>query len=123
MAGGKRNCDSNIAERFQILHMVPRLASGLSFAVLTLSLFAITSWAGVGGSISGTIKDASGALVPNVDVTATNVGTGVQHQGATNGQGFYSFVDLPVGHYNITIQNPDSNPISVPASPWTPTAR
>ena len=110
MAGGKRNCDSNIAERFQILHMVPRLASGLSFAVLTLSLFAITSWAGVGGSISGTIKDASGALVPNVDVTATNVGTGVQHQGATNGQGFYSFVDLPVGHYNITIQKPGFKP-------------
>jgi hypothetical protein len=66
--------------------------------------FALDSWAGVGGSVSGTVRDASNAVVPNAAVNATNVETGVPHQAATNGQGFYSFPDLPIGRYNIAIQ-------------------
>ncbi len=74
------------------------------FFVLFLALCTVNSWAGIGGSVSGTVKDASSAVVPNATVNATNVETGVQHQGATNGQGFYSFASLPVGHYNVAIK-------------------
>jgi hypothetical protein len=49
-------------------------------------------------------------VVPNVDVSAINVETGVQHHGATNGQGFYSFVSLPIGHYNMAIQKAGFKP-------------
>jgi hypothetical protein len=86
----------------------PRLSSVrlsslfLSFAFLMF--FTLDSWAGVGGSVSGTVRDASNAVVPNATVNATNAETGVPHQIATNGQGFYSFPDLPIGHYNIAIQ-------------------
>ena len=73
-------------------------------------LFSLNSWAGVGGSVSGTIKDTSNAVVPNASVSATNIETGVLHQAATNGQGFYSFADLPIGHYNITIQKTGFKP-------------
>src|ERR1035438_3229500 len=102
MADTKRNCGLNIS------HMFQRLAPGLSFAILIL--FAITSWAGVGGSISGTVKDASGAVVPNAGVNVINVETGVQHQTATNGQGFYSFANLPIGRYSIAIQKTGFKP-------------
>jgi hypothetical protein len=69
-------------------------------------LDAVDSWAGVGGSVSGTVKDASNAVVPNGSVKATNSATGVQQQVTTNGRGFYSFPDLPIGHYNIAIEKP-----------------
>ncbi len=60
--------------------------------------------AGTGGSVSGTVKDASGAVVPDATVRADNLDTGVQVRGATNGRGFYSFPELPVGRYTIAIE-------------------
>src|SRR5580698_1744907 len=73
-------------------------------------LLALNCWAGTGGSVSGTVKDASNAVVTNAAVTATNVETGVLLQVTTNGQGFYSFPDLAIGRYNITIQKTGFNP-------------
>ncbi|MGA8488817.1 MAG: carboxypeptidase regulatory-like domain-containing protein [Terriglobales bacterium] len=60
--------------------------------------------------MSGTVKDVSNAVVTNATVNATNVVNGVQHQIATNSQGFYSFPDLAIGRYNITIQKTGFNP-------------
>ncbi len=67
-------------------------------------LAAVDSRAGAGGSVSGTVKDVSGAVVPDATVNATNVDTAVRVWVATNGRGFYSFPGLPVGRYNITIR-------------------
>ena len=78
------------------------LVSCVSFTVLLF--FAINSWAGLGGSVSGTVKDASNAVVPKATVTATNIATGVRQQVTTNDRGFYSFPDLPVGRYSIAIE-------------------
>ena len=60
--------------------------------------------AGTGGSVSGTVKDVSGAVVPDATVSAKNLDTGVQVRVATNGRGFYSFPDLPVGRYTVAIE-------------------
>jgi hypothetical protein len=78
----------------------------LFLSALFLALFSLSlnSWAGIGGSILGTVKDTSSAVVPNAIINATNIHTGVQNQATTNGQGFYSFTNLPVGFYNIAIQ-------------------
>jgi hypothetical protein len=85
---------------------------GIPFLVVfaLITLFTVNSWAGVGGSVAGIVKDASDAVVPNASVSATNVETGVQHQAATNGQGFYSFANLPIGRYNIAIQKTGYQP-------------
>ena len=61
-------------------------------------------FAGVTASISGTVKDPSGAAIAGATVTATNVGTGIATTQTSNGQGFYSFQSLPLGHYNIEAQ-------------------
>jgi outer membrane receptor protein involved in Fe transport len=58
----------------------------------------------VGGSVSGAIKDPSGALVPGVTVTATNTVLGTIFTTTTDGQGLYSFPKLPVGRYDVTMQ-------------------
>src|ERR1700678_2737505 len=62
------------------------------------------SWAESGGRVSGTVKDTSNAIVRNASVTAKNLDTGVEIGVATNGSGFYSFPDLPVGKYNISVE-------------------
>src|ERR1700723_1883212 len=84
----------------------PRPILGLVFVLFS----SMNSWAGVGGSISGTIKDTSSAVIPNATVAAIDVATGVRRQAATNGQGFYSFSVLPVGRYDIAIQKTGFKP-------------
>ncbi len=52
-------------------------------------------------SITGTITDASGAIVPNVKVTATNTATNQAYSATTNEAGVYNILFLPVGNYNV----------------------
>jgi hypothetical protein len=61
-------------------------------------------FAGVTASISGTVKDPSGASIAGATVTATNTETGISKTQTTNGQGFYSFQSLPLGKYTIDVQ-------------------
>jgi hypothetical protein len=58
----------------------------------------------VAGSISGTIKDISGGVIPGVTVTATHTALGTQVSTTTDAQGSYSFPQLPVGQYELLIQ-------------------
>jgi hypothetical protein len=53
------------------------------------------------GSILGTVKDASGAVLPGVSVTATNVDTNVSRTEVTDSRGEYSLPFLPVGTYRV----------------------
>jgi hypothetical protein len=59
--------------------------------------------AGVGGSISGTVRDTSGGVVPKATVTATNTGTRIRRIVATDDKGFYSFASLPIGNYDLEV--------------------
>lgn len=54
------------------------------------------------GSINGTVKDASGAVVQGAKVTIRNTGTNLELTSATNNDGSFSFVDLPLGTYAVT---------------------
>jgi carboxypeptidase family protein/TonB-dependent receptor-like protein len=74
------------------------------FAVVATLLRSPVALAQVSGSISGTIKDSSGGVVPGVTVTATNVAVATQFSVTTDAQGFYSLPKLPVGRYDLLIQ-------------------
>ncbi|HEY0703204.1 MAG TPA: carboxypeptidase regulatory-like domain-containing protein [Candidatus Acidoferrales bacterium] len=76
--------------------------AGILALVLALTT-AVSLFAGVTASISGTVTDPSGATVPGASVTATNVDTGVVTTLSTNGAGFYSFQALPLGTYTIGV--------------------
>ena len=56
--------------------------------------------------ITGTVTDATGALVPGAMVTAKNEGTGVTYAQTTTEAGLYGFPSLPVGPYTITVALP-----------------
>ncbi len=67
-------------------------------------LSAALAWASVGGSIAGTVKDPSGRVLPNADVTLRESGTGLSYQARTDSRGLYTFPVLPVGHYELHVQ-------------------
>ena len=54
------------------------------------------------GEIRGTVTDPTGAVVPGVTVTLTNVDTGVTKDFITDSAGIYDTVSTPPGNYNIT---------------------
>ena len=57
------------------------------------------------GTISGFIKDPSGATVPNAKVTVRN-NTAVERQVATNESGYYTITNLPPGLYTLSAEAP-----------------
>ncbi len=99
MAGTTRNHLTGFSR--QRLRSSGRLALRLSLSFVLL--LAVDAWAGVGGSISGTITDSSGAVVVKASVTATNTDTGIHLATATDDKGFYSFPNLPIGHYEMGV--------------------
>ncbi|MFN7992452.1 MAG: TonB-dependent receptor [Bryobacteraceae bacterium] len=73
-------------------------------ALLAALLFATAAWAASDrGELQGTITDPQGALVPNVQVTVTNVDTGVATKLTTNSVGFYYAPDLVPGTYRVRL--------------------
>jgi len=58
------------------------------------------------GSIVGTVKDTSGALVPGASVTLTNTGTAAIKTTPTDQHGDYSFLNLNPGKYQVTVVAP-----------------
>src|SRR5262245_55330300 len=61
------------------------------------SAFTQTSNATVGGTVS----DETGALIPGVEITATNTATGIVSTVITNEAGAYQFASLQTGTYTI----------------------
>jgi outer membrane receptor protein involved in Fe transport len=55
-----------------------------------------------GGAIEGTVTDESGAVLPGVNVTIRNTGTGVVRETQTDAAGVYRAPLLPVGNYEVT---------------------
>jgi hypothetical protein len=53
------------------------------------------------GSITGTVTDPKGAVIAGVQVTATNVDTGVTSSEMTNASGIYSIRFLHIGRYKV----------------------
>jgi len=73
--------------------------------VVALSLFCVAAWLHsqnvTSCSITGTITDSTGAVVPAVQVTITNQATGLSQTESSNGNGFYDAESLAPGDYSI----------------------
>ena len=53
------------------------------------------------GTITGTVADESGAVIPNANITITNKATGVGRSANTNAEGYFSAVALLAGDYEV----------------------
>ena len=77
-----------------------------SFFLLLVMLFTCFTPAALAqstASLNGTITDATGAVVPNAKVVATNQATGVESATQTDTEGGYLFPSLPIGIYRIQV--------------------
>src|SRR5690242_862039 len=77
--------------------------TGIGLVLALIFLFAGTASAQVDqGTITGTVTDLTGAVVPNAQVTLTNTGTGLVLQSATNKSGTYVFSPVKIGSYTVS---------------------
>jgi hypothetical protein len=59
-----------------------------------------------GGTISGTVLDTSGRVIPDARVSITNLATGINRSVTTNGDGFYIAPNLLPASYELTFTAP-----------------
>src|SRR5438045_7162370 len=72
--------------------------------IVSASIFALTcttAWAQATAQISGAVRDQSGAVLPGVEVTATQTQTGIARTTVTNETGSYALPNLPLGPYRL----------------------
>ncbi|HEV7860002.1 MAG TPA: carboxypeptidase regulatory-like domain-containing protein [Pyrinomonadaceae bacterium] len=81
----------------QLLHLL--------LALLLLSISLQVMGQSTTGSISGTISDQKEGLLPNATVTARNVETNATRTAQTDSNGRYSFENLAVGPYELTVES------------------
>jgi len=53
------------------------------------------------GEIRGTVTDSTGAVIPGVVITITNLATGVVQRATTGATGLYDAPSVPVGEYSV----------------------
>jgi hypothetical protein len=80
------------------------LAVAMLFAFLALSPTAVAQL--LYGSLTGTVTDARGALLPNAHVTALEVSKGISRDAQTDASGIYLITDLVPGTYQVTVAAP-----------------
>jgi hypothetical protein len=91
--------------RNEMVHSVKRLFARCWWlvAVLIFASFASIQAQQITGSIAGTVKDQTGAVVNTANAKATNVDTGYSRVAPTNGYGQYRIDYLPVGKYSVEV--------------------
>ena len=80
------------------LRLVAALGCLTLFGSVSTTAFAQVD---ISASLTGLVADQNGAVIPNAEVVAQNVDTGVQARAVSNGLGSYQFVSLAAGTYTV----------------------
>lgn len=84
-----------------------RLIQSFAFVVLSGAMAAFPAQAqNAGARIVGNLTDQNGAAVPRARISVVNVATQVHYNTASNDEGYFQAIDLPIGRYNVTIEAP-----------------
>ena len=79
--------------------------TNLWFVVVMFFLVAsMSAWSATGGSISGVIADQSGAVITGAMLKLVNVAQRTTYETVSDKQGLYSFPNLVVGQYDLTVE-------------------
>src|SRR3989442_15136182 len=85
------------------MRSVARARVTLSVAVL-LGAGSVCSAQMDRASLSGTITDSAGAVVPGTKVDAVQAATQARFTATTNDSGIYNFIGLPIGDYTVSAE-------------------
>ena len=94
------------------------LLSAVCFFLLPSALTGQTSGT---GALTGVVTDSTGAAIPNVNVSATNVATGQTRTATSNGDGSYNITVLPPGDYRVRFEAVGFKTVEVPSVTVTTT--
>src|SRR5215831_19306171 len=83
-----------------------RLFFSATLVVAVLVAVSSTVWAQATAQISGTVKDQSGAVLPGVEITATQTDTQIARMAVSNETGAYALPNLPIGSYRLEASLP-----------------
>ena len=72
--------------------------------LLAVLIVAIPGWTADTGSMSGTVRDRTGAVISGALLTATNTAQRFETKTSTDVKGFYRFPSLAVGRYDLEIE-------------------
>ncbi|MGI8959042.1 MAG: TonB-dependent receptor domain-containing protein [Bryobacteraceae bacterium] len=86
--------------------MLRKISSALAVATLAFIATSAVFAQAVSGNITGTIQDASGAVLPNANVTITDLDRGTVNHTQSNGDGNYQQTHLLAGHYQVKVESP-----------------
>jgi Carboxypeptidase regulatory-like domain/TonB dependent receptor len=78
----------------------------LAACLLLASPIAHAQGVGASGSLSGTVTDPTGAVIPKGTVTAEDASRGIRLSATVEGNGQFRFTNLPPGSYDLTAQIP-----------------
>src|SRR6266487_2683575 len=91
----------------------PYVLRALLLLALCASPFALAHAQSTTATLSGTVVDQNGALVPGAEVKIINPATAFSRQTMTNDGGGYTFPLLPPGAYSVTVQRDGFSPVRV----------
>jgi hypothetical protein len=83
-----------------------RLQLLLATAFAAVVLLPSSARAQENATITGSVLDPTGAVVPNASITLTNVSTGQERQTTSNNDGIYNFSNVGVGRFNLGASAP-----------------
>ncbi|MGH9772023.1 MAG: carboxypeptidase regulatory-like domain-containing protein, partial [Candidatus Acidiferrales bacterium] len=86
-----------------------------SAALLAACASLVWAQQGSEGTVTITVTDPSGSVVPGAKVQLRDPATNSVRSGATQDSGAYSFVNLPIGHYTLTVSKPGFSTQSLPS--------
>ena len=84
----------------------PRLRLVVAVLLCALCASPLVAQSAGTGALAGVVTDPTGAVIPNVVVTATHNDTGQSRTVATGADGAYRFNLLPPGTYKVSINGP-----------------
>ncbi|MEO6828866.1 MAG: carboxypeptidase-like regulatory domain-containing protein, partial [Acidobacteriaceae bacterium] len=75
--------------------------------LLLCGVFAVATFAqNTNSTITGTVEDSHGAVVPGAAITLTNAGTNQQFTTTSQANGFYNFTNLSPANYKVSVSAP-----------------
>jgi hypothetical protein len=80
--------------------------SGIALTAIVVLAFLPVCARAQTASITGTVKDATGAVVPQTRITAQNVATNAPRTVVTDDSGIYRITNLAPGTYDVLIEKP-----------------
>ncbi len=105
----RMSCRFRLALRSLCASTRPSLLAALLLITGTSVLHSTASYgqsSTAAGSISGTIVDSKGAVVPGAAITVTNTQTGATRSVVSDGSGYWTGGSLAPGNYKVTVASP-----------------